>query len=150
MKQRNANLFRRGTVEEKMYHVWYNMVDRCHNPWHPAYNRYGRKGILVCPEWRDFKVFLEWAKISYEKGLWLDRENNAEGYNQNNCRWLTPNESRDNTPRTCRITAFNETKTAAEWSRDPRCKVNRDTLRARIKYGYPGELAIATPAGQLK
>lgn len=151
MKQREAKLFRRGTVEEKLYHVWFNAVDRCHNPFHPAYKRYGKRGIRVCPEWKeDFLIFLTWAKQSYIEGLWLDRENNKGNYEPNNCRWITPAESRDNVAGTCWITAFGELKTASQWSKDPRCKVSRETLRARIIYGYEPEQSIITPIRMLK
>lgn len=150
MKQREAKLFRRGTQEEKLYHVWYNMIDRCNNFFHPAYNRYGGKGIRVCLEWQHFQKFLAWAVQEYKPGLWLDRKDNDAGYEPGNCHWITPNASRDNVPGTLRITTFGEMKTAAQWSRDPRCKVTRDTLRARILKGYASEISITTPAGQLK
>lgn len=37
----------RGTVE---YCTWANIKNRCHNPNHPFYNRYGERGIFVCEE----------------------------------------------------------------------------------------------------
>lgn len=148
--KRKASLFRRGTVEEKLYHVWYNMRDRCYNPTHPAYSRYGKRGITVVEEWRDFRNFLDWAKSGYKEGLWLDRKDNDGEYSPTNCRWVTPNESRDNVRGTMYITAFGETKSAAEWTRDSRCVVKRDTLRQRIKYGYEPELAITTPVGAIQ
>ena len=148
--QRKANHFRRGSIEEKLYHVWYNFFDRCYNADHPAYDRYGGRGITVCAEWRQFNNFLQWALKGYKTGLWLDREDNDKEYSPSNCRWVTPTESRDNVRGTMRITAFDETKTVAQWSRDPRCKVSRGTLRARIIYGYAPEQAITTAAGELK
>lgn len=148
--ERKAGLFRRGTFEEKLYHVWYNMRDRCYNKEHPAYYRYGGRGITVCPEWNNFRTFLSWANQAYKPGLWLDREDCAKNYEPANCRWITPNQSRDNTPKTIRATAFGETKTVAEWSRDPRCVVRADTLRARIRNGFPAELSITSPVGYVK
>jgi len=150
MKPRKAKLFRRGTAEEKLYHVWYNMIARCYDPTHQAYKRYGKRGIKVCDEWRSFLPFLAWAKETYKPGLWLDRENNDKGYSSTNCRWITPDESRDNVKGTITITAFGETKTTAAWSRDPRCVVKSGTLKARIKYGYSPEKAITTPVGVLR
>ena len=150
MKQRIAKLFRRGTVEEKLYHMWYNMICRCKSSDHPAYTRYGGRGITVCTEWTSFEVFRAWALPNYKIGLWLDREDNNRNYTPENCRWVTPEASRDNVKGTRRLTAFGETKTVSEWARDPRCKVRHDTRAARMKYGYPGELAITTPVGELK
>lgn len=148
---RAARLFRRNTLEEKLYHVWFNMKDRCKNKDHPAYARYGGRGIKVCSEWyNDFLVFLTWAKEGYEEGLWLDRKDNNGDYVPNNCRWITPAESRDNVKGTIQITAFGETKTVSDWSKDPRCRVRHDTLARRIKYGSCNpETAITLPAGAL-
>lgn len=43
------------------------------------------------------------------------------------------------------ITAFNETKTLQEWSRDERCKPTRAALWKRLDVNWNAELAIATP-----
>ena len=47
-----------------------------------------------------------------------------------------------------KITAWDETKTGAEWSRDPRCKVSLNTLYTRLKSrskDWTSEEAISTP-----
>lgn len=46
------------------------------------------------------------------------------------------------------IDCFGETKTIAEWSRDPRCMVSYDTLRARIRKGIEVWAAILAPGGE--
>lgn len=149
---RRARLFRRNTVEEKLYHVWFNMKDRCKNRGHPAYKRYGGRGIKVCSEWyNNFLAFLAWAGKDYKEGLWLDRENNDGDYSPDNCRWIKPAESRDNVRGTRRITAFGETKTVSQWVKDARCKVRHDTLAMRVfKYKRDPETSITTPVGLLK
>ena len=38
-----------------------NMIQRCTNPKHPFYARYGGRGISVCLEWKKRKAFKEWA-----------------------------------------------------------------------------------------
>lgn len=43
------------------------------------------------------------------------------------------------------ITAFGETKTVAEWSEDPRCAVNYNTLLGRIRREVWPEYAILAP-----
>lgn len=47
------------------------------------------------------------------------------------------------------ISAFNEKKTIAEWSRDKRCAVDYATLQVRFKTGKNPETSIVTPAGKL-
>ena len=80
------------TVRHKdLYHVWYNMVNRCTNPNDSNYHKYGAKGISVCEEWvNDFETFISWSlQNGYEKGLTLDRTDGNKGYSPYNCRWVT-------------------------------------------------------------
>lgn len=44
------------------------------------------------------------------------------------------------------IECFGESKTIAEWSRDPRCEVTYDALRARIRRGIETWAAILAPS----
>jgi hypothetical protein len=44
------------------------------------------------------------------------------------------------------ITAFGETKSTAEWERDPRCAVPASVLRTRIRKGVLPAAAIKSPA----
>jgi hypothetical protein len=43
------------------------------------------------------------------------------------------------------IECFGESKTIADWSRDPRCEVNYDVLRSRIYKGVEPWAAILAP-----
>ena len=79
------------------YTAWANMRGRCRNPNHPAYARYGGRGILVCASWDSFETFLadmgerpEWATGG------LDRINNDGNYEPGNCRWATLEEQGTN------------------------------------------------------
>jgi excisionase family DNA binding protein len=51
---------------------------------------------------------------------------------------------RGRTPRL--LVAFGETKTLAEWSRDPRCRVHVVTLYKRLDNGIPAEEALTQPS----
>ena len=42
------------------------------------------------------------------------------------------------------MTAFGETKTARQWSRDPRCNTSYGTLQSRVRRGVPAETAITS------
>lgn len=47
----------------KYYSVWHNMLNRCYNPKHREFKRYGELGITVCEEWHNFATFYEEIKM---------------------------------------------------------------------------------------
>lgn len=81
-----------------IYNEWRYMRKRCQVQNAPYSRYYYNKGIKVCEEWDSldtgFKKFCEWAyENGYEIGLSIDRINSNQGYNPNNCRWITPQEN---------------------------------------------------------
>lgn len=73
-----------------LYNSWTNMRQRCQNPKHPKYKRYGGRGIKVCKKWQKLEEFYDWAiKNGWKKGLSLDRKNNNGNYCPSNCRWVS-------------------------------------------------------------
>jgi hypothetical protein len=75
--------------------VWRAMKQRCSDPKHKSYARYGDRGIMVCDQWvNSLDAFIEWArKNGYVRGLQLDRIDNDRGYCPENCQWITPVEN---------------------------------------------------------
>lgn len=75
----------------RLYVLWNNITQRCHNPKNPHYKKYGLKGIYVCDEWKNsYQKFKEWAlKNGYSDYLSIDRKNSFGGYNPENCRFIT-------------------------------------------------------------
>lgn len=47
------------------------------------------------------------------------------------------------------VTAFGESKTAKQWSRDSRCKVTYRTLVKRLRRGHAPEYAMSTQSGNI-
>ena len=78
--------------------VWKGMHERCYNSNSSEYEHYGERGIKICDEWlTDPMLFIKWAiSHGYIKGLWIDRIDNDGDYEPNNCRFVTPIESRHN------------------------------------------------------
>lgn len=80
-----------GTV---LYIRYCQMKQRCYNPNHAEYHRYGGRGIKICDEWRNsFESFKDWA---YKNGFdeskdhfqcSLDRIDNDGDYEPSNCRF---------------------------------------------------------------
>lgn len=72
------------------YNIRYGMISRCHNPRTPNFINYGARGIAVCDRWRlSFQHFMEDVGPRPSPKHSLERKNNSEGYNSDNCKWAT-------------------------------------------------------------
>jgi hypothetical protein len=74
------------------YGCWTNMKTRCTNPDASGYERYGGRGISVCPEWMNsFEQFhSDMGDKPEPKQLYsIERLNNDGNYSALNCVWAT-------------------------------------------------------------
>lgn len=142
----------------RLYATWSHIFRACTNRKHADYALYGGRGATLCPDWLEFKTFRDWAlRAGYRKGLWLTRKNSGKPFSPRNCEWVTRDEVRRRTraPRPSAprerwaITAFGETKGAARWARDRRCRVTENALRRRLREGMDPEIAISKPRAHL-
>lgn len=78
---------RRGAVTRE-YRAWNEMLKRCSSGFH-QHQDYAGRGIAVCPQWKDFTVFLRDVGACPGPEWTLDRERNNEGYKPDNVRWAT-------------------------------------------------------------
>ena len=86
-----------GFTNNPIYHVWSSMKARCYNKKNDMYKTYGGRGITVCDEWMNAKIFCTWAiNNGWKKELQIDRKNNDLGYFPKNCRFITPLENARN------------------------------------------------------
>jgi len=109
----------------KLYKIWSGMRRRCFDKNNPAYKNYGGRGITICEEWNDFAIFREWSLANgYKDNLSIDRINNGEGYNPNNCRWATRKEQANNTRKNKIIEINNETHTLSQWAEIKKLDLN--------------------------
>jgi hypothetical protein len=77
------------------YRVWDSMVGRCHRVTHHAFKSYGGRGIFVCNEWRTFEKF--YADMGAQpKDMTLERLDNSQGYDKENCVWASVTEQARN------------------------------------------------------
>jgi hypothetical protein len=75
-----------GMARSPEWYSWSAMRARVLNPNHHAYNRYGGRGITICPEWDSFEQF--YADMGpRSEGLTLDRIDSDGNYVPGNCRW---------------------------------------------------------------
>jgi hypothetical protein len=79
-----------GQYRTPEYEAWRSIIQRCTNPNHKSWHRYGGRGITVCERWLDsFENFLEDMGKRPGPGYDIDREKNNGSYEKSNCRWVT-------------------------------------------------------------
>ena len=132
-----------GRTHDPLYGVWRSMKQRCESPTHPAYNRYGGRGIVVCPEWHEFSTFLKDMECTYVPGLTLDRIDNSAGYSKENCRWATRVEQARNT----RNNVYLNTPKGRMLLEDAAKEfgIGKTTLCYRIAAGWPNDKLFIEP-----
>jgi hypothetical protein len=127
--------------QEPWYNTYGSMMTRCYNKNAANYYLYGGRGIKVCDEWHDAKVFGEWAIDSgFKKGLTIDRINVDGDYEPNNCRWATKKEQANNRRDTRYVTIDGITKTLTGWAEFS--GINRNTLCRRYQQGIRGVMLL--------
>ena len=82
----------------KPYDTWIHIRERCLDPRHRKFSRYGGRGISICDEWRESPVaFCEWALANgWSADLQIDRIDNEGNYEPSNCRFVTHAENQRN------------------------------------------------------
>lgn len=136
-----------GMRYSRLYNIWTQMNQRCVNQNLEHYSNYGGRGISVCDEWKEFEVFVEWAKRNgYKDGLTIDRIDVDGNYEPGNCKWSTDVEQQRNKRNSRYVTINGETKTVAEWAEIS--EVPYKTLQRRIYKGCKEENLLA-PVGTI-
>lgn len=77
-----------------IYNSWTGLRQRCNNPNHPKWHRYGGRGIKFCDEWESVSNFVDWSiKNGWKNGYQIDRIDNDGDYCPQNCRWVSVSEN---------------------------------------------------------
>jgi len=137
-----------GLSKSRLYRIWRQIKRRCYEKNNDSFEYYGGRGIKMDERWKkDSSSFFSWAlKNGYQEKLTIDRIDNNGDYKPENCRFVTNTKQQRNRGNNVNITAFNETKTLEEWSRDRRCIVSTTTIKRRILWGMTPEESITRRA----
>ncbi len=146
----NKNHFKHGLSHTRIDNIYKNMISRCYYSKNSRYERYGKRGIKVCDEWKNDKtLFFEWAfNNGYSENLSLDRIDTDGDYSPNNCRWADVLTQQNNKSTNHNITVNNETHSLAEWER--RLNLTAGTLWNKLNRGMSEEELIAWMFSRLK
>lgn len=118
----------------QIYNTWRGMKERCLSQTSYNFSNYGGRGIKVCPEWLDAKLFIDWAeKNGYKPGLTIERVDNDGDYTPENCKFIPLAEQAKNT-RNCVFVEHNGETLCREDFLRKYSKVHRDTVRYRQKH----------------
>lgn len=131
-----------GMSGTRIYRIWACMKNRCHDSNNPRYHDYGGRGIKACDEWLKFENFYK-DMGDPPSNKTLDRIDNNEGYNPNNCKWSTVKEQRENMRNNVYLTYNGETKLLMDWAKQ--IGIKRHTLETRIYRGWTTERALNKP-----
>ena len=122
------------------YKLWLGMKRReelcaLRGPWY-----------FVCERWRNsFENFLADMKERPGPEYSIERVDNAGPYSPENCKWATRAEQDWNRRSNRRLTIHGETRVFAYWLK--LTTISRSTVKMRLHYGWPAELAVFAPVG---
>ena len=130
--------------KERLYQTWKNMRRRCNDPNNSRWEHYGGKGVAICPEWDDYKVFRQWAMGSgYTDNLSIDRIDVDGDYCPENCRWVD-DKTQANNMSTNRIIEYEGSEMTMSELAD-HLDLSYSALQHRIKRGWNMDRIVATP-----
>ena len=136
----NKATAKHGMTGTRAHTAWINMQERCLNPNHNSYHRYGGRGVKICQRWLDSFTNFHDDMGDPPKGMSLDRIDVDGDYEPSNCRWATDEEQSNNRENNRYLEFGGKKQTIAQWARE--VGMSREALRYRINAGWSIEEAL--------
>lgn len=80
-------------TEHPLYVIYRGIKDRCYNKNAKSYKYYGKRGVIMCEEWKNsYQSFYRWCiENGWHKGLEIDKDIKGNGllYSPENCCIIT-------------------------------------------------------------
>lgn len=137
-----------GLSRTPTYRTWNSMRQRCYDPNHPAYPRYGGRGICVCERWLDSILAFVEDMGERPSGLTLERIDNEGDYSPQNCKWATAKEQANNTRKTRYVTVDGKRELAREVAAEN--DISPSQLSVRLANGWTVEQAAGLEEHYIK
>lgn len=136
-------LVKHGLSASSEYKIWTGMRQRCENPKHIKYKRYGGRWITVCERWKLFDNFL--ADMGFRPNICLsiERVNNNGNYEPGNCKWATRKEQQRNMASNHLIEFNGRSMTLVAWAEEVGLKPS--VIHGRIWMGWTIKETLTTP-----
>lgn len=132
-----------GASYSREYVSWANMWQRCTNPKHPSYPRYGGRGITICERWRSFANFL--ADMGPRPpDLTIERTDNDGHYTPENCVWDTRKRQGRNKSNNKRL-PYQGVAVAMAEAVERSGAADYFCVRGRLNRGWDADRALQTP-----
>ena len=131
--------------DSRIYGIYKHIKHRCYLTTDKDYINYGKRGIIMCDDWKsNFQAFYDWAMSNgYTDKLTIDRIDVNGNYEPSNCRWVTTEIQANNTRTNHRVEFNGEVHTIAEWSRIT--NISKPALYHRVSRGWSIEKMLTTP-----
>ncbi len=124
-----------GLHDSSEYTTWDMMKQRCTNPKNKMYEHYGARGISICKEWlNDFGQFYK-DMGPKPKGFTIDRIDNNQGYNADNCRWVSQQDNNRNKRKSWRVVIDGKEKHLYDILEELNFLKKEATQKERQKFG---------------
>jgi hypothetical protein len=138
-----------GGGDARLKRIWSSMKQRCYDPKHERFHRYGGRGIKIHGPWLEsFAAFREWAvnHPAYREGLTIERVDNDKDYTPENCTWIPFAKQALNRFDTRYFEYQGDRKLLPQWFEDPRCVApSLSSLYHRMDRGWDFEAALTSP-----
>ena len=131
----------------RLHNIWCGMIQRC-NPENKHSERYGKRGIRVCDEWKTYEKFSAWAlENGYSEDMTIERLDVNGNYCPENCAWIPIGKQARNRRTTFWVEYNGEKMSLAEACE--RANLPYKQVFSRIKVeGWSLGKALSTPIGE--
>lgn len=127
------------------YRVWCHMLQRCQNPNNKSYKNYGGRGIEVCERWKKFSNFIKDMGSRPSPKHSIERLDNSEGYELDNCVWATGTIQGRNRRNNVRISLDGRTQALSAWAEQ--LGVEGRLITSKLHHKWSIRDAVSNKAG---